>query len=142
MLYFVAGKLRPGLWKSTETSEEPRFFYTPNLGEAMKWLNVNYSVWFNRRYERTGHLQGRYKALLVGDERSWLGQVTDYVHLNPARTKELGLGRRNVRPSLPACCPLPVRGEAEATPTIAVVPAELVSGLCRLCRCANPASDG
>ncbi len=65
-----------------------------NLSEAMKWLNVSYSVWFNRRYERAGHLfQGRFTAVLIDGEGSWLGQVTDYVHLNPVRTEALGLGK-------------------------------------------------
>src|SRR2546427_276528 len=34
-----------------------------NLSRAMQWLNVGYSVWFNRRHRRVGHLfQGRFKA--------------------------------------------------------------------------------
>ena len=38
----------------------------PNLGAAMQWLNVSYSVWFNLRHRRVGHLfQGRYRALIV-----------------------------------------------------------------------------
>jgi REP-associated tyrosine transposase len=37
-----------------------------NLGRAMQWLGVSYSVWFNRRHQRSGHLfQGRYKAIVV-----------------------------------------------------------------------------
>ena len=32
-----------------------------NLSQAMQWLNVSYTVWFNRRYQRAGHLlQGRF----------------------------------------------------------------------------------
>ena len=27
-----------------------------NLSRAMQWLGVGYSVWFNRRHERVGHL--------------------------------------------------------------------------------------
>ena len=27
-----------------------------NLSRAMQWLNVSYSVWFNRRHSRVGHL--------------------------------------------------------------------------------------
>jgi len=34
-----------------------------NLSRAVQWLNVSYSVWFNRRHQRSGHLfQGRFKA--------------------------------------------------------------------------------
>jgi REP element-mobilizing transposase RayT len=34
-----------------------------NLSRAVQWLNVSYSVWFNRKYQRVGPLfQGRFKA--------------------------------------------------------------------------------
>src|SRR5947208_1198738 len=37
-----------------------------NLSRAMQWLNVSYTVGFNRRHDRVGHvLQGRYKAVIV-----------------------------------------------------------------------------
>jgi putative transposase len=40
-----------------------------NLSEGMRWLNVSYSVWFNRRHQRVGHLfQGRFKATVVEPE--------------------------------------------------------------------------
>ena len=42
-----------------------------NLSRAMQWLNVSYTVWFNRRHQRSGHLlQGRYKAIVV-DPVTW-----------------------------------------------------------------------
>ena len=35
----------------------------PNLSRAVQWLNVSYSIWFNRRHGRSGHLfQGRFKS--------------------------------------------------------------------------------
>src|SRR5688572_1264065 len=40
---------------------------TPHAGlsQAMQWLNVSYSVWFNRRHDRCGPLfQGRFKAII------------------------------------------------------------------------------
>ena len=53
---------------------------------AMQWLNVSYSVWFNRRHQRVGHLfQGRFKAILV-EPTSWGLGLGRYVHLNPVRT--------------------------------------------------------
>ncbi len=65
-----------------------------NLSAAMKWLNVSYTVWFNRRHERAGHLlQGRYHAALVESEGGWLRVVADYLHLNPVRIGALGLGK-------------------------------------------------
>jgi REP element-mobilizing transposase RayT len=27
-----------------------------NLSRAMQWLGVSYSIWFNRRHDRAGHL--------------------------------------------------------------------------------------
>lgn len=63
-----------------------------NLGRACQWLNVSYSVWFNRRHERSGHLfQGRFKSALV-EPSNWL-EVARYVHLNPVRVAGLGLGK-------------------------------------------------
>jgi len=37
-----------------------------NLSRSMQWLGVSYSVWFNRRHDRAGHLfQGRFKAIIL-----------------------------------------------------------------------------
>ena len=37
-----------------------------NLSRAIQWLGVSYSVWFNRRHQRSGHLfQGRFKSFLI-----------------------------------------------------------------------------
>ena len=65
----------------------------PNLSQAMPWLNVSYSVWFNRRHGRAGHLfQGRYQAILV-DPLGWGLELSRYVHLNPVRVGRLGLDK-------------------------------------------------
>ena len=65
-----------------------------NLSRAMQWLGVSYSVWFNRRHRRVGHLfQGRFKAVIVEDERGWQ-EVARYVHLNPVRLAAMELGKR------------------------------------------------
>jgi hypothetical protein len=71
----------------------------PNLGRGMQWLNLSYSVWFNRRHGRAGHLfRGRYKAIIV-DPLGWGLELSRYVHLNPVRVGRLGLiktaGRRD-----------------------------------------------
>ena len=64
-----------------------------NLSRAMQWLNVSYTVWFNRRHQRVGHvLQGRYKALIVEAE-TWALGLSRYIHLNPVRVKRLGLDK-------------------------------------------------
>jgi REP element-mobilizing transposase RayT len=68
-----------------------------NLGRGMQWLNVSYSVWFNRRHQRSGHLfQGRYKAIIV-DPMGWGLELSRYVHLNPVRLGRLGLDKRAQR---------------------------------------------
>src|SRR6266536_3633889 len=56
-----------------------------NLSRAVQWLNVSYSVWFNRRHPRSGHLfQGRFKSVAVSGEE-WALELSRYVHLNPVR---------------------------------------------------------
>jgi REP element-mobilizing transposase RayT len=64
-----------------------------NLSWAMQWLGVSYTVWFNRRHGRSGHLfQGRFKAAIL--EPVTAGQeVSRYVHLNPVRVRRLGLSK-------------------------------------------------
>jgi hypothetical protein len=64
-----------------------------NLSRTIQWLGVAYSVWFNRRHQRAGHLfQGRFHSFLVGDDAAWT-QVARYVHLNPVRVAGLGLAK-------------------------------------------------
>src|SRR5690606_4317030 len=56
-----------------------------NLVAGMQWLQATYANRFNKLRNERGHLfQGRYKALLVEPDGA-LGQVCDYVHLNPVR---------------------------------------------------------
>lgn len=65
----------------------------PNLSRTGQWLNVSYSVWFNRRHRRSGHLfQGRFKSVVV-DPVQWGLELSRYVHLNPVRVGRLGLGK-------------------------------------------------
>ena len=64
-----------------------------NLSRAVQWLNVSYSVWFNRRHRRSGHLfQGRFKAV-VTDTENWVVEVSRYLHLNPVRVGAHGLDK-------------------------------------------------
>jgi putative transposase len=61
-----------------------------NLSKAIQWLNVSYSVWFNRKYQRVGPLfQGRFKALLHEPSTQAL-VINRYIHLNPVRISRLG----------------------------------------------------
>ncbi len=64
-----------------------------NLSAAVHWLNVAYSVWYNRKHRRVGPLfQGRFRSEVV--ETGWVLAVLDYLHLNPIRVKGLGLGKK------------------------------------------------
>jgi REP element-mobilizing transposase RayT len=56
-----------------------------NLSRAIKWINVGYAVYFNRKRRRSGHLfQGRFKAVVV-DADEYLKHLSRYIQLNPIR---------------------------------------------------------
>ena len=58
-----------------------------NLSQGMRQLNGVYTVRFNRKRGRVGHLfQRRYKAILV-DKDAYLMELSRYVVLNPVRAK-------------------------------------------------------
>jgi hypothetical protein len=62
-----------------------------NLSPAMGWLQTTYTMRFNRRHRRTGHLfQGRYKAQLVdaAEYGQWLVRYVHYSPVRPARRQE------------------------------------------------------
>jgi len=62
-----------------------------NIKQIMQNINTSYTVFVNRKYQRSGHLlQGRYKAFIVDKER-YLLELGRYIHLNPVRA---GLVRR------------------------------------------------
>src|SRR5262245_19805113 len=79
----------------------------PNMSRAVQWLNVSYSVWFNRRHGRSGHLfQGRFKSVAVSPEE-WGLALSRYVHLNPVRLQSLGLGKADRRAQRVGLSPAP-----------------------------------
>ena len=58
-----------------------------NLNQLMQNLNTSYTVYVNRKYQRSGHLfQGRYKAIVV-DKDNYLLTLSRYIHLNPVRAR-------------------------------------------------------
>jgi len=58
-----------------------------NLSGFMHRLQTAYSVYFNRRYQRSGHLfQGRYGARVVRGE-GYILRLSRYIHLNPVFTR-------------------------------------------------------
>ena len=57
----------------------------PNLPSGMRQLNGLYAQWFNRRYERCGHVfQSRYRSILV-ERETYLLALCRYVVVNPVR---------------------------------------------------------
>jgi putative transposase len=62
----------------------------------MQKLSTSYSMYFNKKYERTGTLfEGKFKSQLVDEDR-YLKYLFSYIHLNPVKLiqkdwKEVGL---------------------------------------------------
>ena len=52
----------------------------------MRQLNMNYAIYFNKKYRRTGHLwQGRFKSWYVTDE-AYLYTLMCYIEQNPLKS--------------------------------------------------------
>lgn len=65
-----------------------------NLSQAIQWLNVSYSVWWNLKHQRCGSVfQGRFKSVVV-EGGGWLLPLSHYIHFNPVAVKGLGMGKR------------------------------------------------
>jgi REP element-mobilizing transposase RayT len=53
-----------------------------NLSQIMQNINTSYTVYVNRKYQRSGHLlQGRFKGIIVDKDR-YLIALSRYIHLN------------------------------------------------------------
>jgi len=60
-----------------------------NLDRFMGSFLTGYTVYFNKRHDRSGHLfQGRYAAQLV-EGNDYLLKLSRYVHLNPVQVEGL-----------------------------------------------------
>ncbi len=56
-----------------------------NLSKFMRQLNMNYAIYFNKKYKRVGHLwQGRFKSWYVTDE-AYLYTLMCYIEQNPLK---------------------------------------------------------
>jgi putative transposase len=63
---------------------------TDAIGRIMHRVLTGYSQYYNRRYQRVGHLlQGRHKSILCQSER-YLAELVRYIHLNPVRANVVG----------------------------------------------------
>ncbi len=59
----------------------------PNLSRFMKQLGMSYSIYFNKKYKRSGHLwQGRFKSWYVANE-AYLYTLMIYIEQNPLKAK-------------------------------------------------------
>lgn len=55
------------------------------LSKIMQGLNQAYTIWFNKKYKKAGHLwQGRYKSMVIETDKYML-KCIEYVELNPIR---------------------------------------------------------
>ena len=58
-----------------------------NLSKFMRQLGMNYAIYFNKKYKRSGHLwQGRFKSWYVTDE-AYLYTLMCYIEQNPIKAK-------------------------------------------------------
>lgn len=56
-----------------------------NLSRTMQFIGTAYTVYFNKRLNRSGHLfQGRYRAIIV-EKDQYLKELVRYIHLNPVK---------------------------------------------------------
>jgi putative transposase len=56
-----------------------------DLGKIMQGLNQTYTIWFNEKYKKVGHLwQGRYKSMVI-QKNKYMLDCLEYVELNPLR---------------------------------------------------------
>jgi len=69
-----------------------------NLSEFMRHLNITYTAYFNRIYQRRGHIYaGRYKSIVL-EKDLYLLPLSQYLHLNPIMVgmqKRCSRSRRN-----------------------------------------------
>jgi putative transposase len=55
------------------------------LVKTMQGLNLAYSRWFNKKYNKVGHLwQGRYKSMIIQKDR-YIWDCINYIEMNPVR---------------------------------------------------------
>ena len=54
-----------------------------NMSTAIQSLNIRYTSYFNKKYERTGHLfENRFKSHVINNQE-YLKNVVRYIHKNP-----------------------------------------------------------
>ena len=62
---------------------EPRV--PEEMSKAVHGINLSYSIWFNAKYEKVGHLwQDRFKSMVIQKDEYLIGCI-NYIEANPAR---------------------------------------------------------
>ena len=57
-----------------------------SISKIMQVIMTSYTMYINKKHDRTGHLfSGRFKSIIV-DEDEYLLQVIRYIHLNPVKS--------------------------------------------------------
>ena len=68
-----------------------------NLSKFMRQLNMNYAIYFNKKYKRSGHLwQGGFKSWYITDE-AYLYTLMCYIEQNPLKAN---YGKRHKKISI------------------------------------------
>ena len=58
-----------------------------NLSRMMHFLITSYTIYFNKKHERHGHLfQGRFRSVLI-EAVTYAQELSRYIHLNPVRAE-------------------------------------------------------
>lgn len=66
-----------------------------SIEKFMRSLATKYAQYFNKRYQRVGHLfQGTYKAVLIKTDKQLL-HLSRYIHLNPLSNKAYPLNKKH-----------------------------------------------
>ena len=61
-----------------------------DISKIMKSINVSYAAYFNRIYQRYGHLfQDRFRSEIINDD-AYLLEVSRYIHNNPVKARMVG----------------------------------------------------
>lgn len=61
--------------------------YNNQLPQIMKGINTSYALYFNKKYDRVGHVfQGRYKSQAIEDD-TYLLVAVRYIHNNPVKAR-------------------------------------------------------
>ena len=56
-----------------------------DLAKIIQGLSLSYTLWFNKKYRKVGHLwQGRFKNMIIQKDR-YLVDCLNYIEYNPVR---------------------------------------------------------